>query len=683
VAVNKNFVVKNGFEVSNDLILANAETRRVAISHTNPKYTLDVSGGIGATDFYLTGIGTFVDELNVGLDGTVLTVLGVGNSIGIGTALPAYLLDIRSPVSTGQTALYVQGDVEITGDLNVDDINLDEGSVRQLLVTEGLLATGVSTFNANIDVNAAILISGISTFNDYVDINDSVDISENLNVVGLTTLKGYVNIDNSVNITRDVISAGIITASRVISSGASFSNVIVSGLSTFNGLVDINNSVEISNDLNVSGNAKIGRVDINSGIINANLGIVTYYGDGNNLILNDNPSTGIGIGTTGGLVGFGITFLNLLGPGVSTTLYTPSTGIATIFLAGSGGGIIGIGTSFPSFPPPNHGDLFYNLNYARIFVHYDEQEVGAGTDKYWVDAAPFTLGSLDYVFNVNSSGVNITGIITAIAFYGDGSNLTGTGSTVVDDTDTNDTFYPVFTQITSGIITASRVSTPKLTFNPSTGTLTSSNFSTENLIVNNISSGNINASGVITATAFYGNGSNLTGTGSTVSDDITTNDTFYPVFTKITSGIITASRVSTPKLTFNPFTGDLNAPNIIANELRNATLANYNEKINALGNTGFSKSIDLSEGSYVTATLDQNTIFTFVSPPSGFLYGFSLALTNGFGGPFSIIWPASVKWPSNIVPVRTTASDKTDLWFFTTIDGGTSWYGSISIYNLS
>ena len=100
MSINKNFVVKNCFEASADLILANADTRKVGIGTTTPQYTLHVNGGIGATDFYLTGIGTFVDELNVGLGGTVLTVLGLGNSIGIVTALPQYLLDIRSPVST-------------------------------------------------------------------------------------------------------------------------------------------------------------------------------------------------------------------------------------------------------------------------------------------------------------------------------------------------------------------------------------------------------------------------------------------------------------------------------------------------------------------------------------------------------------------------------------------------------
>ena len=73
-----------------------------------------------------------------------------------------------------------------------------------------------------------------------------------------------------------------------------------------------------------------------------------------------------------------------------------------------------------------------------------------------------------------SSNVSVAQSVTAANFYGNGSGLTGAGSTVADDTSTNATFYPVITQTTSGTITASKVSTTKLSFNPSTGTLNSS-----------------------------------------------------------------------------------------------------------------------------------------------------------------------------------------------------------------
>jgi hypothetical protein len=73
---------------------------------------------------------------------------------------------------------------------------------------------------------------------------------------------------------------------------------------------------------------------------------------------------------------------------------------------------------------------------------------------------------------INSTGINVTGVVTATSFVGNGSGLTGAGSTVANDTTTNATFYPVLTQTTSGTITASKVSTTKLLFNPSTGILT-------------------------------------------------------------------------------------------------------------------------------------------------------------------------------------------------------------------
>jgi trimeric autotransporter adhesin len=84
----------------------------------------------------------------------------------------------------------------------------------------------------------------------------------------------------------------------------------------------------------------------------------------------------------------------------------------------------------------------------------------------------------------NPSGVNVTGVVTATSFVGDGSGLTGAGSTVADDTSTNQTFYPLFTQATSGTVTATKVSTTKLTYNPSLGKL-------EATIVNSTSDENL------------------------------------------------------------------------------------------------------------------------------------------------------------------------------------------------
>ena len=165
MAVNKNFVVKNGLEVATDVILASATTKKVGIGSTTPEFTLDVRGGIGATDIQVTGFSTFTQDVQVGSSGSVFYVSNSTNNVGVGTSVPnaAYTLDVRSSVSTGQTALYVYGDMRVTGDLNLDDITLDDASIQNLTVTDTLEVTGLSTFSSNVDINANLDVAGISS----------------------------------------------------------------------------------------------------------------------------------------------------------------------------------------------------------------------------------------------------------------------------------------------------------------------------------------------------------------------------------------------------------------------------------------------------------------------------------------------------------------------------------------
>ena len=165
MAVNKNFVVKNGLELPTDVILANATTKNVGIGSTQPEFTLDVRGGIGVTDIQVTGFSTFTKDVQVGASGSVFYVSNSTNNVGVGTSVPnpAYTLDVRSSVSTGQTALYVYGDMRVTGDLNLDDITLDDASIQNLTVTDTLEVTGLSTFSNNVDINANLDVAGISS----------------------------------------------------------------------------------------------------------------------------------------------------------------------------------------------------------------------------------------------------------------------------------------------------------------------------------------------------------------------------------------------------------------------------------------------------------------------------------------------------------------------------------------
>ena len=210
MAVNKNFVVKNGLEVNTNLIVADTDAQKVGIGTTISRYLLHVNGGtgIGASSVYVTGISTVAQEFNVGLGGSIFTVLGnaegtagIGQSVGVGTGEPAYLLDIRSPVSTGQTALYVQGDARITGDINLDDLRLDQLQVSGIssfaglsTFASGITVLGLGATTTTLDVSGVSTFTGIGTFVSDLYVGGNLFISEditldtNLNILGIATI---------------------------------------------------------------------------------------------------------------------------------------------------------------------------------------------------------------------------------------------------------------------------------------------------------------------------------------------------------------------------------------------------------------------------------------------------------------------------------------------------------------
>jgi hypothetical protein len=326
MAIQKNFVVKNGIEVNDNLIFADKDQNTVGIGTTTTPEKLQVNGGIGATSIVVTGVGTF-------------------------------------PTLKSTNALISNGYINV-------------GIVTTL---SGTLSTYTTSNATTLNATTGNIVTGVVT---SVSGTNLTYTSGNL---------GTLNVDNL---------------------------YAVSGLTT-NGKIT-----------NLTGTAAtIGTVQISAGIITSSSGIVTYYGDGSYLNLTSNAIKGIGIGTTGGIVGYGITFLDLKGAGVSTTFYDNSVGIATIFFeggGGGGGGAIGIGSTFPGTPlsvelPPSNGDLFFHIDYGRTFIYYDEVILGVGSSAFWIDAAPFNQG-----LNVTLAGVAFSmGSATIPSAYFEGYPTTG------------------------------------------------------------------------------------------------------------------------------------------------------------------------------------------------------------------------------------------------------------------
>jgi hypothetical protein len=122
MAIQKNFVVKNGFEASTNLILADADTRRVGIATTNPRYTLHVNGGIGATSSNVTGISTvnnFVVNGTISIGSTTGTEDQYLASVGTGVTWKSVVVPRTSTVyaagvgSTAFSATYETGLIDV------------------------------------------------------------------------------------------------------------------------------------------------------------------------------------------------------------------------------------------------------------------------------------------------------------------------------------------------------------------------------------------------------------------------------------------------------------------------------------------------------------------------------------------------------------------------------------------
>jgi hypothetical protein len=114
----------------------------------------------------------------------------------------------------------------------------------------------------------------------------------------------------------------------------------------------------------------------------------------------------------------------------------------------------------------------------------------------------------------------------------------------------------------------------------------------------------------------------------------------------------------------------------------NKKLQTYNENVTA-GSSGTAYAVDLSTANIFDISMTGNCTFTFTNPPaSGVSYSFMLILEQDATGSRTATWPASVKWPNGSTPTLTTTANKTDILNFITVDGGTTYYGALSLANM-
>ena len=161
MAINKNFVIKNGVQVATDLIVGDSDTKKVGIGTTIAGYTLHVGatnvggrGGIGATDLNITGVGTITNFNVTGLS-------TFANDISVSGMVSAQALSIGT-TEVIDRGLRLSGiaSLDATTTATIEEaIRVGPNSFSDLKVSGISTFVGIATFATGLDV-----VSGVSTF---------------------------------------------------------------------------------------------------------------------------------------------------------------------------------------------------------------------------------------------------------------------------------------------------------------------------------------------------------------------------------------------------------------------------------------------------------------------------------------------------------------------------------------
>jgi hypothetical protein len=284
MAINKNFVIKNGVEVNTSLIVGDATLNKVGVGTTVPGYTLHVGGsrgGIGATDITITGIAT------VGTSGSTsaaLSVVGVSTfqgdidllgSAGVSTISFDASLDKLNFADNARATFGSGDDLQIyhegtysyisnqNGDLRIDAKDGERGIVVLPDSSVELYYDNTKTFNTTpqginvtgVTTSLRLNVSGISTLDGGVRVGTAASIYTNGNVAfaGLATANGGVQVGTAASIytNGNIAAAGIVTANGGLVVGAAIT-LAVNGNASFAGIVTVGGDLKVTGDIEIS-----------------------------------------------------------------------------------------------------------------------------------------------------------------------------------------------------------------------------------------------------------------------------------------------------------------------------------------------------------------------------------------------------------------------------------------------
>tara|TARA_B100000131_G_scaffold76216_1_gene72744 strand:+ start:2588 stop:3451 length:864 start_codon:yes stop_codon:yes gene_type:complete len=245
MAVNKNFVVKNGLEVDTNTLFVDPANNRVAIGTTVPTESLDVRGKIKSDSAVDSWVGNFIGIVTAG-------------AVGVTT-----MTTTDATVSGFSTLGYA----------NATSLNVTSGfSTVQAFSSKDLTVSIGATISKDLQVSGASTVGGASTFTGQSKFAEWVRFEKDISVGGAATVGGALtvtgnatfagNVDITGDLTYDELNARNINVSGISTIGfLTASNAYLAGVTTFSAPFNVGMGGTM---LNVTGTGNSARVGISS-----------------------------------------------------------------------------------------------------------------------------------------------------------------------------------------------------------------------------------------------------------------------------------------------------------------------------------------------------------------------------------------------------------------------------------
>jgi len=287
MAVNKNFVVKNGLEVDTNTLFVDSANNRVAIGTTVPTASLDVRGKILSDSQVESFVGKFVGIVTAGAVG-VTTM----------TATDAVVTGFSTLGKANATSLNVTTGFSTVQSLTATDLTVSIGAT----VTKDLNVGAAATVGAALTVTGGAKFASDSRFEKALEIGEDLNVGAAATITGISTFTGAAKFASTSRFEKSLLVGEDVNVSGATTVGGALT---VTGNAYFNGNVDIGGDITFdevnARNLNISGIATLGfATAANAYVAGITTSSLLHVGMGATVVkVQGTPATRVGINSIG------------------------------------------------------------------------------------------------------------------------------------------------------------------------------------------------------------------------------------------------------------------------------------------------------------------------------------------------------------------------------------------------